>query len=151
MDPEKIAHWMKSEHAAVDRLAEELRRQIAAVPAEAHRSKWWEELRGRYDHFRAHMIKHMSLEEKDGYLAVVRERRPSLESQVIALQREHHQLTAIMKRIDEEMDAAGVNDLLLLRDCCSRISCVIDYIDRHEDCENLMVMSVFTDEIGTKD
>ena len=151
MDPEKLARWMKSEHVAVDRLAEELRRKIAAVPAETHRDAWWKDLCGHYDHFRAHLIKHMSLEEKDGYLAVVRERRPSLEGQIVALQREHHQLTAIMKRIDEEMDAATTADLLLLRDCCSRIECLIDYIDHHEERENLMVMSVFTDEIGTKD
>lgn len=151
MDPQKLAQWMKSEHAAVEGLTEVLRREIAAIPGEPKRADWWENLCGRYDHFRAHMIKHMSLEEKDGYLAVVCERRPSLEREVTALKREHHQLTTIMKRIDEEMDDAAMDDHLLLRDCCLRISSLINYVENHEERETLMVISVFTDEIGTKD
>lgn len=150
MDAEKLTRWMRKEHEAVGALTDDLRRRIAALPL-ANRDKWWADLGDSFEHFRAHLLKHMSLEEKDGYLTVVSEKRPSLHKEIDRLKREHHQLTGILKRIHEDMQTASLEDELLLRDCCSRISTLLDYVNHHEQCENLLVLSVFTDDIGTKD
>lgn len=150
MDPQKLAQWMRQEHAAVGQLSEALGRRIAAVPA-GERTAWWRDLCDRFEHFRAHLLKHMSLEEKDGYLSMVSDRRPALDPQVQQLKSEHRQMTAMMKRINDDMQSAGIDEELILQDVCHRIDRLLGYVRHHEECENLMVLSAYTDDIGTKD
>jgi hemerythrin-like domain-containing protein len=68
--------------------------------------------------------------------------------EVERLAHEHGELQAIMDRIHEELDALKPEDHLLIRDCCTRIQSLLSYIEHHENAENLLVLSAFTDDLG---
>ncbi len=142
--------WMREEHAKVAELSGKLRRKVAAVPRSGFEI-WLGELRREFEHLRAHHSRHMAYEEEGGYLAPVLERRPTLSMEVERLRSEHAQLGRIMTALHATLAELSADDRLLLRDCCSRIGMLLSYIEEHEGRENLIVLSVFTNDIGTKD
>ena len=150
MKDEDFARWMREEHCKVEELATRLKEQIAYVP-KANPAKWIEGLQEAFDHFRAHLIKHMALEETDGYMESVAERRPALSREIERLLREHASLSKIMNGIRQTLLELRPEQPLLIRDCCQRIRDLMAYNDQHDDNENLIVMSAFTDDIGTGD
>ncbi len=150
MNPQALASWMREEHDRVHDLVTKLREEIAKVPR-TDRSDWLSQLRERFEHLRAHLHKHMALEEQDGYLPIVATRRPTLGGEVDRLQHEHDELIKIMDGIRRDLHSLNENDPLLIQDCCRRLENLVDFIEHHEQDENLIVISVFTDEIGTKD
>ena len=150
MDTQEIAQWMRDEHARVHELANELREQVAVVPR-ANLGKWIADVREQYEHFRAHLIKHMALEERDGYLPSVTERRPTLAGEVERLKHEHVETIKIMDGIHEAVHQLTVEDRLLIRDCRDRIGDLLSYIEHHEEEEDLLITHVFTRDIGTAD
>jgi iron-sulfur cluster repair protein YtfE (RIC family) len=150
MNPKQLAQWMHEEHARVHDLATTLREAIAKVPL-GQRGEWLGSLRERYEHLRAHLHMHMALEERDGYLPTVAAHRPSLSKEVDRLRHEHDELTRIMDGIRRDLDELHETDPLLIHDCCRRIENLINFVEHHEQDENLIVLSVYTDEIGTKD
>ncbi len=150
MDTQEIAQWMRDEHARVHELANELREQVAVVPR-ANLGKWIADIREQYEHFRAHLVKHMALEERDGYLPSVTERRPTLAGEVERLKHEHVETIKIMDGIHEAVHQLTVEDRLLIRDCRDRIGDLLSYIEHHEEEEDLLITHVFTRDIGTAD
>lgn len=150
MNTEQAARWIREEHARVGDLADRLREKVAFCPRVAQ-GAWIEEVRDAFEHFRAHLTKHMSLEERGGYLESVIEQRPALSREVDRLGHEHAQMIRIMNGIHGTLQELGTNDRLLIRDCCARILNLLGYAEHHEKDENLLVMSAFTDDLGTKD
>ncbi len=150
MDATEFAKRMREEHDQVNELAEVLRTQAAVVPRVGV-EQWLEKLRERFEHFRAHLYKHMALEEKDGYMAMVTEQRPTLSPHVEHLKREHHQFAHLMDRIHETLMSVEPGEVLVAFDCCRRIENLLSYIDRHENDENLLITYVFTQELGARD
>ena len=150
MDASKIAQWMREEHDKVEDLSNRLKERVAVVPR-ANLGNWINEVRDRFEHFRAHLIKHMALEESEGYLIAVTERRPTLSREVERLEHEHRELEKIMEGIHHAFSELAADDRLLVRDCCARIDKLLAYIERHEDDENLLVTQAFARDIGTND
>lgn len=141
---------LQEEHHKVEQLANRLRECVAVIPR-FNLGPWIEEVQERYEHFRAHFTRHMALEEHDGYMAAVTEARPNLAVEVSRLKHEHDELLQIMTSIHKEVLALKPDDRLLVRDCCSRIDTFLDYVDHHEQDENLLLTFTFTHDIGTKD
>ena len=79
------------------------------------------------------------------------QRRPVLTREVERLAHEHYETQQILDRIHQEIDQLKPDDHLLIRDCCARIQDVIGYIEHHENAENLLVFTAFTDDLGTTD
>ncbi len=150
MESEKYAKWMREEHERVADLAQELRAKVAGVPRTGL-DGWIVDLRKHFEHIRAHLHKHLALEEQGGYLAVVLERRPTLSHEVERLQHEHSEFSRMMNGIRDALEEITASDRLLIRDCCHRINDFLSYIEHHEAQENLVVVSVFTHDIGTED
>ncbi len=150
MKPQEFAKWMREEHDRVHDLALKLREAVAKIPR-VNRGEWLTQLRERFEHLRAHLHKHMALEEQDGYLPTVATHRPTLSGEVDRLRHEHDEIVKIMEGIRRDMHELTENDPLLIRDCCRRLENLIGFIEHHEQDENLIVLSAFTDEIGTKD
>ena len=73
MEADHFAEWVREEHLKVENLSDALRAQIAVVPRSGG-GAWIKEVRERFEHFRAHMQKHMALEEHNGYMAAVVDR-----------------------------------------------------------------------------
>lgn len=145
-----LAAWLREEHLQVEALADRLRQTVAVVPR-TEMPVWLDELRERLSHFRAHLIKHMAMEEEDGYMAEVLERRPSLASRVTLLQHQHRQIRRLLDDLHQLLEDMTADQLLLAQDCGRRIDSLLDTIQRHEDAENDLVQFVFTEDLGTTD
>jgi hemerythrin-like domain-containing protein len=150
MKTQDLVGWIREEHARVSTLAKELREKVGVVPR-FHQGAWVGDVVSSFDKFRAHITQHMALEEDGGYLAPVREHRPGLSGEVDRLQSEHPQFIRLMDNLKRELDTIGVGDQLLIYDCCKRIESLLNYVEHHKERENLIVVSVFTDDIGTSD
>jgi len=150
MNTHELAVKLKAEHEAVEVLVDRLREWVAVVPR-ANIADWIGELRNRFEHLRAHMIKHMALEEQEGYMKTVVEMRPTLSPEVERLQHEHEEIGKIMAGVHEAVEALKPADRLLVRDCCRRIDNLIHYIEHHENDENLLLITSLTSDLGAND
>lgn len=150
MSVDVIAKRLSKEHFELEVLMKRLLECADVMPRTNH-AAWIEECRSVYAAFRDHVLKHMALEEVDGYLSVVVEKRPGLSCEVERLQREHQSLSHLIDSLSDAIVALTPEEPLRIRDCCHRIRDLIAYIRHHEQDENMLVLSAFTDEIGTKD
>jgi hemerythrin-like domain-containing protein len=150
MDVHRMAEWMREEHNKVEELTNALRERASVVPR-SNLDAWIDEVRERFEHFRAHLTKHMALEEHEGYMKAVVQRRPALSDAIDRLEHEHVELLRIMDGLKMSLAQIKPEDRLLVRDCCRRIESLLQFVEHHEADENLMMVSAFTNDIGTKD
>ncbi len=150
MTPQETARWIRNEHEQIKILSEVLLEKVAIAP-QSNEQKWIQDLCEAFDHLRAHMIKHMSLEIRDGYMLPVVNRRPALAREVERLAHEHGELSRVMDGIHQSLNELKPTDRLLMRDSCKRIRDLLQYLEHHEAEENILVVSAFTDDIGTHD
>jgi iron-sulfur cluster repair protein YtfE (RIC family) len=141
---------LREEHTRTEEIADRLNATVARAPVSADAS-WLVELRERFEHLRAHLIRHMALEERDGYMAAAVERRPTLSQKIEALRLEHGQIQRIMDDIYKSVSAIRPEDRLLIRDVCMRVEALLSHVNEHHAAENLMMLRVFTDDIGDQD
>jgi iron-sulfur cluster repair protein YtfE (RIC family) len=150
MKPQELARWIRDEHEVVRGLSERLQEKVAIIP-QANRQKWIQELREAFDHLRAHLIKHFALEEQDGYMVPVVHRRPSLAREVERLAHEHGEVTRLLEGIHRAVHELMPENQLLIRDCARRLQNLLQYWERHESDENLLVITAFSEDIGGND
>lgn len=150
MKPQEISRWIREEHDAVDKLARELQAQVAMVPRTQIKT-WIQETQASLRRFDEHLVKHFALEEQDGYLEAVVERRPTLALEVDRLRRQHSELSRVLGSIRRDLEPITDVDTLLIEDSCIRIQTMLRFIADHESRENLIIISVFTSDLGTKD
>lgn len=150
MESQELVRWMRQEHRKVEDIARELRERVAGVPRTGL-DGWIGGLRQQFEHIRAHLHKHVALEEHDGYMAEVLVRRPMLSNEIDRLQHEHTEFARLMDGIRQAIENLTPADRLLIRDCCQRINDFLSYIEHHEAHENLIAVAVFTHDIGTED
>ncbi len=150
MNTHELAAWIQNEHQIVGDLSASLLEKVASVPR-ANKTKWVDEVRTAFEHLRAHMTKHMALEEQGGYMTVVTEVRPTLSPEVARLGHEHREFGHLMNHIHRMLLDVGPEDNLLIRDICHRVNDLISYIDHHNRTENVLVMSALSQDIGAKD
>ena len=150
MDVHRLAEWLREEHHKVDLIAGELRDRVAVAPR-ANFDEWLGGVRDRFGHFRAHMTKHMALEEREGYMKAVVDRQPSLSDAIDRLKHEHVEFGKLMDGLHQVFEQIGPGDRLLVRDLCQRIESLLRCVEHHEADENLMMVSAFTSDIGTHD
>ena len=79
MKAEELARWVRAEHEKVGELMERLEDRVNCVP-KANQGQWLDEVRKDFGHFRAHITKHMALEEQDGYMSQSQLRHPILDA-----------------------------------------------------------------------
>ena len=150
MDTRELARWISQEHGKVEELSSALRDAVSHMPR-TFEGPWINELRDVYERFHAHMLKHIALEEHEGYLAPVVEAKPSLGARVERLQHEHREFARIMGATRDLLGGLTPADHLLIRDCCRRVSDLLEYVSNHENRENVLLIEAFCDDIGTKD
>ncbi len=147
LKPDNIAQWIREEHAKVEELMQRLRERSQPAPRIV-KDEWIRELRDRFEHLRAHLHKHMAFEEADGYLLQVLDLRPTLSDQVERLRREHRQLLRILDSIHALLEGLQRDDQLIIRDVCARIRDLLEYLEQHENQENMIVTHAFTQDLG---
>lgn len=150
MHTNDLAEWIQSEHVAVEKLMSSVR-ELAVDPPPENRAAWIAQMRERFERLRAHLIKHMAMEEDGGYLAPVIELRPNLSAEVQRLGHEHDQMIRLLELIHRALKSATDRDELIVRDCCRRIRDFLACAENHEQQENLLIASVFNLDIGPHD
>ncbi len=149
-DIKDIAQWICVEHNTVEELAGRLRETILQIPS-GSRAEWLKELKKRYEHYRAHMHKHMALEEDGGYLTPVLEKVPTLSKRVEKLKQNHGELSRLMDNLHHTLETVTPQDDLLIVDCTQRISNLLLYNDQHQEQENQIVLHAFMQDVGSRD
>lgn len=150
MIQQETARVIKKEHDIVERLIDELRQETAVVPR-VNLKPWVETVFPKFEHFRAHMTKHMALEEVDGYMANVALQLPALVKELDRLGHEHEELMKIMDGIYQTLGDLQDHDHLLARDCCHRIGQLLSYVEHHENEETRLMTFAYSQEFGEKD
>lgn len=146
----ELAARMHDEHQKVDELAGVLSERVAHVPR-SNQQHWIEAAREAFEHFRAHMTKHIAMEEHDGYMSAINELRPRLAGEVERLKREHHQILRLLNSVHAICEDVDPQDSLIIRDVCHRVQDILRYVEHHNQSENVLVLSAFHDDIGTHD
>lgn len=150
MSTNDVATRIRHEHEAVRLLVAKLQEKVATAPR-VHKDRWLDSTKSAFEHFKAHLIRHMAMEEEGGYLTDVIEQRPVLAPVVERLASEHAELRHLMDSIGCEFAELSPENNLLIRDTCHRIQTLLHFVDHHEHEENLLVMSVLLDDLGTED
>lgn len=150
MDAERLATWLRQEHDTVEELAAALRQAVATEPR-GDATAWLKDMRHQFASFHAHLSRHFALEEDEGYLLPVLERRPTLAAQVAQLRDEHHQIDTLLSDLLRAVESLRTTQPLIIGDWCVRVRNLLGYLERHEERENLLVTHVFTEDIGSKD
>lgn len=150
MRVEDVAKRLSKEHFELEFLMRRLLECVDFLPR-TNEAGWIEDCRRVWTEFRRHLLRHMELEEAGGYLANVIERRPGMAGEVERLLGEHTSLRYLVNSIDDAITRLVPAEPLRMRDACHRVRDLIAYIRHHEHNENMMVLSVYTDDIGTND
>lgn len=150
MSVEDVARRLSKEHFELDLLMKRMLECVDFMPR-TNEAGWIDDCRAVFSGFRTHLLKHMELEEAGGYMSDVTDRRPRLNEEVERLRCEHRSLRRLIASLDDAASRLTAEEPLLIRDFCHRVRDLIAYIRHHEQDENMMVLSAFTDDIGTKD
>lgn len=150
MDPRELVQWLRREHEEVQRLSDGLRRLIATQPR-SEVELWLAHLKKQFSEFRNHCSRHFAMEEEDGYLLPVLERRPTLSHRVRQLAQDHQELCRLMESIERQIGELQPTDRILIVEIRDRLRRFLGFCEDHEREENMLVSHVLTHDEGTKD
>jgi hemerythrin-like domain-containing protein len=150
MNPRELAEWLRQEHDEVQRLSDALRRLIATQPR-SEVALWLKTLKDQFAEFHAHAARHFAMEEEDGYLLPVLERRPTMSTRVRLLAEDHQELLRLMKAIEQQIAELLPTDRILITEVRDRLRRFLGFCEDHEREENMLVSHVLTHDEGTKD
>ena len=149
--PERdLAEWIHEEHKQVAQLADQLRESVAIVPR-ACTQRWIQTTQARFEEYRTLLLRHMAFEEREDYMSAVLERRPTLSGRVERLEREHRDMARLLEDLNGLTQELTPDRMLLVRDFCTRIQSLLNYVEHHENEENDLVEFVFTQDVGGTD
>jgi len=82
--------------------------------------------------FARHLMRMMDLEERDGYMTVVREQKPHLEHRVEKLERQHAAFRKYLEELTPEVASLTALPEDQFEFVCSRIVELLDRVDQHD-------------------
>ncbi|MEX0586874.1 MAG: hypothetical protein WD176_09525 [Pirellulales bacterium] len=95
-----------------------------------------------------HLDRLMKIEEEDGYLSAVAERKPNLAIQVGELAGDHGLFRAEMERIEPVAMNTPSDDLVAMNDVCAQLHDLLGRLDVHDQAESDLLQAAFADEEG---
>jgi hemerythrin-like domain-containing protein len=99
--------------------------------------------------FRRHLDRVMTIEEEDGYFDDVVEARPSLQSRVECLVRDHNRFRARIRQITQQLDGLRDGEEIEFGEVCMEIRRLLNEVDRHDAQEiELLQESLLVDDGG---
>lgn len=141
-----VARRMEEEHAIVDRLVRGLREWLAALPR-SNFARWIDGARQRFDHFRAHLIRHFAEEERDGYMRLLAGVHPIVTAEVERLRREHGEMIRLLEAMHRDLQALTPEDRLLIQDAGGRMERFLAILEHHEHEEHLLAALATAGEV----
>ncbi len=150
MDWSQIAQQALEEHKKLGREIEILKLRLAA-PAESSISKWMVHCTEHFRHFYTLLRQHMEMEERGGFMKVVREHRPSLDTIIDKLQDEHGTMRQSCRDIEVFLECCTNPTPEDVEEIRQRTQALLVELHRHKAEENKLVQDAFTQDIGAGD
>ena len=99
--------------------------------------------------FARHLRRMLDLEERDGYLAVVREEKPNLDTRIKRLQQDHRDFRELLDEMGPSIQSLTALPEPEFEFVCSQISDLLDRVDQHDVAEiELLQDTLLHDEGG---
>jgi len=147
MNDAEIVRKVREEHVKLGEITQALNQAIDAS-ASAPTGSWLGEVRDRFEHFRAHLIHRIALEELGGFLNVVVEREPTLAGEVENLRRDHEKIIERAGMTMQRLRALPADSSKSANEARIIIEMALAQVRYHEQAENLLVSRVFNQETG---
>ena len=147
MNDAEIVAKVREEHIRLGEITAALCNALNQAP-HCNPDAWLSEVRERFEHFRAHLIHRIALEELGGFLQVVTEREPALSGDVENLRRDHERLIERTGMTMQRLRALPAKTPQSLRDARVMVEMALAKVRYHEQAENLLVSQVFNQDTG---
>lgn len=138
------------EHRKLNREVEILKLRLDA-PVQNSPSKWMAHCVDHFRKFQTLLIDHQTMEETEGFMTVVRERRPTLSGRVDALKAEHGVIRKQCDELREEMEKhaePSSDEVARVRALAGKL---LEVLYLHEREENRLVQEALTRDLGAGD
>lgn len=137
----------------ITRQHEELKREVARLherasnpPAGTSDDRWREVAMEEVGKLRDCLKKHFELEELDGYLEPVTEKRPTLTRNVHQLRAQHQEILNELDRVE-----AACRNKAAIADTTVIVFNTLELLRKHEAAESSLVQAVLNDDMGSVD
>ncbi len=150
MDEKQIAQQALEAHHQLDRQIDRLKLELNAN-CETSIPDWLANCTQHFRQFHSGLRAHMEIEEGDGFMVPVQQRRPTLTRKVEELLQQHREMTASCEDIERFLLALSDprrHDVTVIRE---KINALLTALEQHEQAENKLVQEVFTQDIGWGD
>jgi len=98
--------------------------------------------------FLRHLERMMDLEERDGYMVLVSERKPNMSFRVDRLEQEHQQFREFIHQLIPEVESLNEFQDERFEDICCQIYELLDSVDRHDSEEVQLLQETFLCDEG---
>ncbi len=150
MDEKQIAQQALEAHHELDRQIDRLKLELNAN-CETSIPDWLANCAQQFRQFHSELRAHMEIEEGDGFMVPVQQRRPTLTRKVEELLQQHREMAASCEDIECSLLALSDpkrQDVTVIRE---KINALLTALEQHEQAENKLVQEVFTQDIGGSD
>jgi hypothetical protein len=146
MDDRDLIQRVRQEHARLRDIKDSLVATLERAPEKGPSPTWLTEIRDSFEHFRAHLIHRIALEQIGGFLNVVLERRPTLAKQVEHLKEGHAQMIEMAGTTMAELRKLDPTDPQAVTDAGLLVNMALSEVKYHEEAETFLVSFVFTQD-----
>ncbi len=98
--------------------------------------------------FLRHLERMMELEERNGYMLIVSEKKPNMSFRVDRLEQDHQQFREFIAQLIPEVEALNEFQDERFEDICSRIYELLENVDRHDSEEVQLLQETFLCDEG---
>jgi hypothetical protein len=139
--------WM--EHTILDHIKQALRVTLDWQAPVVSMPRKLSSIQFTMKSFRRHLERVMSIEEEGGYLDEVAEARPSMQSRIECLARDHNRFRARIREIVPELDELNDWEEARFVEICDEIRTLLHEVDWHDALEiDLLQESLLFDDGG---
>lgn len=150
MDAEQLAKRALEEHQRLNTDIKYLVGLLNSKP-ENSQAEWFAACRDSFRHFHTQLRTHIEVEELDGFMRPVCERRPTLTPVLDRLLKEHHDMLARCTVIEQFLCAHRETTEKNCARAQDDVRALLADLERHEAAENKLLQEVFNRDIGTGD
>lgn len=127
-----LAHQTLVEHQIIAHVKDALRLTLETKTATVSMPRKLSIVRFMCDSFERHLERLLDLEEDGGYMSLVRERKPQLYEEVVALRAEHGRFRDEVKQIQQSLHALGDADEERFGGQCHRLHDLLERLEEHD-------------------
>jgi hypothetical protein len=148
-DVRAVAQASQLEHQILDHVKQALRVTLDWKAPSIGMPRKMSSVQFTMKSFTRHLLRMLDLEERDGYLAVVLEEKPNLDTRIKRLQRDHREFRLQLEELSPTITALTALPEEEFEFVCSQIAELLDRVDQHDVAEiELLQDTLLHDEGG---